>query len=278
MNRAVFLVSLAVLCVMLVAPARGQKLYGAVGSTLYNIDPGTGVASNAKTITIGGVPTIITALECGPGPRPSLYGVVSIEDPGLYKNTLVTIDTFTGAATIVTPINYGINTPTIAFDKQGTLYGIARLGAATEQLVTIAMNGAGTPIGSVFDLDISGMDSCKGWMLQGGGLWTNSLVTINPGDGSRVIVGPLGVDPDREGWDYWRKTGTMYALMQHNAVGLEPTLFRINLATGQAVKIGELGLGNIPDASIGLASVPEPGLVALAAVPALALLRLRRRR
>ncbi|MBE0539158.1 MAG: T9SS type A sorting domain-containing protein [Ignavibacterium sp.] len=78
-----------------------------------------------------------------------LYASVS-PSTGSSKDAIYTIDTLTGAATLVGLTGDGKGTPSIAFNTDGTLYGLKGIGTAINTLITIdKANGHGTEIGSL---------------------------------------------------------------------------------------------------------------------------------
>jgi hypothetical protein len=272
MTRSAIVLSLAVLLLALVVPAQAMKMYVAIDYTLYDIDPTSGLVTNPRPIMLDGVPTMITALDFGPGGV--LYGTVSFEDPGPNINHLVTITPWSGVATDLGLIDYGTNTPAISFDPTGQLWGIARHTPVEDQLMMLGLDAHGVPVGDIQERGVLGMEYVGGYLL-GVHSTTDNFIRIDPATGVRTVIGPTGVDFTRGSCDW--SYGVMYSVMQHENGSLEPTLFTIDIATGQATKVGELGLGVIPGASIGLAAIPEPGLLTLA-IPVLALLGLRRRK
>lgn len=71
---------------------------------------------------------------------------------------------------------------------------------------------------------------------------TNSLVTINPpNNGTLNTVGPLGVDPNTNGGGFDIAGGTNTAYAALNLFGFS-VLHTINLATGAATAIGDIGV------------------------------------
>jgi hypothetical protein len=271
MKQAAMALALIALSLVLMLPAQAIKMYAAIDDTLYDVDPNTGAATNPRPIMLGDSPAMITALDFAADG--TLYGTVAFGDPGPYPNHLVTIDPWSGVATDVALIDYGTNTPAISFDPTGQLWAIARHTPTEDQLMMLALNGHGTPVGNIEVRGVLGMEYVGG-SLYGVHSITDDLLKIDMGTGVRTSVGPLGVDFSYGSCDW--SYGVMYSILR-KADGLAPTLFTINMATGEATKIGELGLGMDVGESVGLAAIPEPGLLTLA-IPALAFLGLRRRK
>ena len=142
----------AVLCAAAVAttvparPAGAQRLFAVSGasaaaSTLYELNPIDG--SVIATIGATGF-SHVSGIDCHPQTG-VMYGVLNgFDDPS--GGRLITIDTHTGAGTLVGTTNAQI--PDISFSSSGTLYGWAELGVGTDALVTIDLaSGAATLVG-----------------------------------------------------------------------------------------------------------------------------------
>ena len=99
---------------------------------------------------------------------------------------------------------------------------------------------------------------------------------VSPNTGTLFTVGPLGVNTGPlVGFDISGLTGTAYA-------SLSPTpgsaLYAINLSTGAATLIGNIGAGNLSVRGISVQPVPEPGTAALVALGILGTFRAANRR
>lgn len=220
--------------------------------------------------------------------RPSnnkLYGVGSFG--GIFS-----IDTTTRAATLVSTINVALN---------GTRYGIdfdpvadrLRIVSDLDQSLAVdvatgiaTVNGnlnysGGTPnpsvAGSAYTNNVNaGLGTILyGIDVRGSG---DQLVTQNAGTGLLTPVGPLGTNVSALlGFDILNSNGQNigFAAMQPGAGGTS-IFYSINLLTGAALAIGEIGGGDLID---GIAVViPEPSSVALAAFALVAGVAVRRRR
>jgi hypothetical protein len=141
---------------------------------------------------------------------------------------LYTIDTTTGAATLIGPINRPgdlfIGVYSMDYDPVAArLYIVSELGPAT------------------------------------------NLYYVNPGTGLATLVGPLvgltgGSIPVDDIW-YDRDTGKMYGVHSSNT-----QLFEINTATGQATPVGLPPFGSeaCPNVmGLGSVNIPEPGMLML---------------
>lgn len=115
----------AMLLVLAQQPASaGEVLFGVTGSgatpsSLYTIDPTTGAATLVGPIGFDHVVSI--DFHPGTGVR---YGISNGGPCCSFPpdNTLITIDTTTGAGTAVVPVTGIANSPDMSFDSAGTLY------------------------------------------------------------------------------------------------------------------------------------------------------------
>src|SRR5476649_2876964 len=117
--------------------AGAQLLFTATGSNgvngnLFIINPATAAATLVGPILVGATPVSLTGLAVQPGTG-VLYGSIANGSPNL-ANNLITINTATGAATVVGPFGIAQGTPDLAFNAAGTLFGWNR---TTNSLVTI---------------------------------------------------------------------------------------------------------------------------------------------
>ncbi|MDZ4848874.1 MAG: DUF4394 domain-containing protein [Pirellulaceae bacterium] len=230
-------------------PATGQlyALGNAPGSIyrLYRIDPTTAVATKVGSdITFSGVTNV------GFDFNPMVDRIRIVTDNGqnfrYHPDTGALVSTDTPLAYLAGDPNFGA-TPNI-------------VGAAYSN------NVAGALSTTLFDIDAS----------------LDILTTQNPANaGSLGTVGALGADfATTLGFDISGLTGNAFASTVNT--GGAPTfsnLFSINLQTGAASLVGEIGAGLIlNDIALGVA-VPEPTSFALALVPlfASAIYRNRRR-
>jgi hypothetical protein len=105
------------------------------------------------------------------------------------------------------------------------------------------------------------------------------LYQVNPATGATTLIGPTGVGfVDRIGFDISGVTDTPYF---SGTVGGQTEFFTVNLATGAMTLVGDVGTpGEFSSGldSIAVASVPEPGTVALVAVGGLLFGLLRRKK
>ena len=118
------------------------------------------------------------------------------------------------------------------------------------------------------------------------GATTTTLYTIDsladalniqnpPNAGTQNAVGPLGVDVSNlSGFDIDPDQNAGFAVLQNTALGISQ-LYRINLTSGSATLVGNVGGGDLFD-GLAVAPVPEPGVLALGSIGVLGLLRRRR--
>ena len=101
--------------------------------------------------------------------------------------------------------------------------------------------------------------------------------TSAPNAGVLNFVGALGVDADDFlGFDIFTDTAGLNQAFASLRVGGLQGLYSINLGTGAATLLGAIGMDSLH--GLAIATVPEPGSLALVAAAGLAVLTLRRRR
>lgn len=145
MTRA-FRIVLATIAFVFSTQVSAQTLYAANGAggnlaDLVILDPATG----AVLQTIGPIGFSVTGIAFHPVTR-QLYGSTGGNDPvPANRNSLIRINTTTGAGTMVGLITAGGPTADITFAPDGTLFGWSE---ATDELVTINLSsGTGTVVG-----------------------------------------------------------------------------------------------------------------------------------
>ena len=211
-----------------VRPATGE-IYG-FGSTgnLYLIDP---ISGNASLVGSSGV----------------LVGNVVAFD-------------FDPVADAIRVYNYQLGLGLLAVD--GSVISTTPLGGAVTQLVGLAYTNN---VPAALATQLYGVDAASSSLyLQGDGGFDAASSTLNlqsnstGNDGVFTLVGPLGVSTgDFVGFDIQSGTGTAYVSLTPPTGGTS-SLYTVNLGTGQATLVGDIGFAGGPVTGLTLASVPEP--------------------
>lgn len=210
----------------------GQMLYGAGSfSNLYVINPATGAATPFNGGAIG---TTLNGSNFGVdfNPAADRLRITSNADQNLRLNPTVNpLVTLTDGALAFDPndVNAGVN-PNVVHSAYTN-------------------NFAGTPTTMLYDVD-SGLDAL--------------LLQTPPNNGTLRTIGSIGTDvTEVGGFDISGATGVAYMAIQDVALA-RSTFWTVNLSTGAASPLGEVGGGEI---LTGISVVPEPAsaLIALAA-------------
>ena len=185
----------------------------------------------------------------------TLYGIAPFGGtPNLY-----TINTSTGAATLVG--STGVSSPFdgIAFDATGTLYGYTPGGGPGDLYTINPATGAATLVGS------TGLFAPQGGMSAQPGTdtlfaidssSTDHLLTINKSTGAATIVGAMGAaGRDVSGIAFQPNGALLGVALNDNSADM---LVSINTSTGLASNIGPTGL-NITNGLASLAFDPDSG-------------------
>lgn len=213
-----------------------------------------------------------------------LYGLGSF-------NNLYVIDVTDGAASLVgSGFSDSLNGSSFGFDFNPTIDRIRVVSEADQNLVLNPNTGGSTAVTSLFyapgdpnegmDPNIAGSAYTNNFagattsQLYGIDTGLDVLVTQANSAGTLETVGSLGVDlNDVLGFDISGASGTAFASVE--AVGLSrSTFWTIDLATGAASQIGEVGGGAVVTS---IAVVPAPSAAGLVFVSALVGTRARRR-
>jgi hypothetical protein len=247
--------ALAITAMVLLASAgttlAAPRLVAVTGTTIYDINPGTGVFTQGVAIT-GGTSTIgDVAFDCTTGRA----WVASTGNDNLY-----TLDLSTGVATLVGNFgNSAIVMHGLHFDvTTGTLYGASShnsglytINTTTGVATLIGSTGAGAS--SFFNIAVNTRQD----VMYGVSTGNDALFTIDRGTGAGTLVGFLqgpspSPNPAPQGLTYNKDTGAMY--MIDNAVNSSEGLYWVDTNTGQSFKLATsppsgnfLGLAYIPD-------------------------------
>lgn len=193
-------------------------------------------------------------------------------------NNLYTIDSNTGAATRVGAGSFapGASGSSFGFDFNPVIDRIRYVSDANQNLVLNPNDGTATLVTSLFygagdvnegmDPNVVGSAYTNSFMgatstqLYGIDSALDMLVTQANSAGTLMTVGSLGVDVnDSLSFDISGATGIAYATVQSNDLA-RSTFWMIDLSTGEATMLGEIGGGAIVSS---MAVVPAPGSVAL---------------
>lgn len=205
-------------------------------------------------------------------------------------NRLYTIDTMSGAATMVGagPFANALNGSSFGFDFNPVIDRIRVVSDADQNIVLNPNDGTSTlvtplfygpgdaneganpnVVASAYTNSVSGAKSTQLYGLDTG---LDILVTQANSAGTLGTVGSLGADlTDLAGFDI-TPNGSAFAMVQDTTLG-QSTFWTIDLMTGQASMVGEVGGGALVTA---MAIVPAPG--GLAVLSAAGVLAARRRR
>jgi len=206
-------------------------------------------------------------------------------------NNLYTLDVNTGAANLVGAGSFspGLNGSTFGFDFNPTIDRIRVVSDADQNLVLNPNDGTATQVTSLFygSGDVNeGMDpnvvasaytnsfaGATSTQLYGIDTGLDILVTQANSAGTLGTVGSLGVDlTDIAGFDISGSSGVAYAAVQNVTLG-QTTFWTIDLSTGAASMIGEIGGGSLITS---IAVVPSPAGAGVFALAGLAAVRRRR--
>jgi hypothetical protein len=214
----------------------------------------------------------------------TLYGLGS-------SSRLYTIDRNTGAATQVgsgqfSPLlngqTFGVDNGPAGFQVVSGLGGgqstlvYRTTGAATAE--PNVQYAAGYPFFGVSPrVDALAYDDATGTWYASDTL-QNTLATFNPATGTLHTISPLGIDASRfNGLDISPFTDIMYMGTPAASSDPQANLYSINMTTGMASLIGQIGQPGDDYLIRGLTVVPEPSSVALLTLGAVGLLFAHRR-
>jgi hypothetical protein len=239
-----------------------------IQNALLRFDSATpGTVSPALAITGLSAGEIVLGIDFRPA-NGVLYGLGS-------QNNLYTIDTISGAATLVGNLGIALNGTSFGFDFNPMVDRI-RVTSDADQNFRINPDNAsvvvdtnlqpGTPnvVGSAYTNNFPGAGTTTLFGIDSN---LDALVTQNPpNNGTIVFVGALGTNvADNVGFDVSGLTGILYAAFTPPTGG-PSALYTINPVTGAATLVGTIGSGVVVRglaAPIGVGVVPEPATLLL---------------
>ncbi|MBA3712799.1 MAG: DUF4394 domain-containing protein [Pyrinomonadaceae bacterium] len=205
---------------------------------IYTINETSGAATLVSTISGATLSGGVFGVDFNPAADTAGMSSLRITNNGGGVNQNLAVNVATGVATVQTPLAYAAGDPN--FGQNPNVAGSA-----------YANNVNGATSTSLYDIDTN----------------LGVLVTQNPApSGQLSTVGSLGVNSSGVlGFDISGLTGTAYAALNPND-GFS-NLFTINLATGAATQIGQIGSGYLIrglTTQIGqAAAIPEPATMIL---------------
>jgi hypothetical protein len=252
-------------------------LYAADGSAanpsnLYIIDPVTGGIIS----TVGAIGFTVTGLAFHPTTG-VLYGTTGLGAGG--DGLLITIDTTTGAGSLVGPIDLAFQTAAdIAFSATGTLYGWIEPG--DDDLATIDLTtGQGTIVGdAAMNTARAGLaiDSAGNFFFGGFESLGLGLYPIDPVTGAPTGFIPYAPESDFGLGLAFNEFDVLYGLERVDQI--TRNLVTIDTGTGAVTVIGPT-VERLDALAFQITQVPEPATLSLWLAGAAAIgWRLRRRR
>lgn len=243
----------------------GSLLGIAPFGTLYDVNPGTGAATNPRSTGINAVVGIAYAGGT------TLYGLTTGGDSAA-PNSLYSIDMITGSSTLIgsTGLTF-ISEGDLAIDPTtGVLYGITNIDIANSafEMFTIDTNtGAASVINPVTpngDFSAMGFDDAGNLFIID--TFRSELLRVNKSNASVLSRTALTIDiGEVAGMAYDSITGTFFVAdgkVVPDSIG-QNRLYQLNISTGEMTLIGDLG---IDQGLSGLTMIPEPSTLALSAL------------
>jgi hypothetical protein len=179
----------------------------------------------------------------------------------LYK-----LDYNTGAATRV-GVGLGIALNGASYGVENDALGFRIVSELGQHLLVDRVSGLATPGAAVGPagtfLSALAFQSSSGTLFAIDSL-ANTFGRFNPITGLYAPVGPVGFDVARNnGFDISDATGIAYLVSGATSSDVQANLYRVNLATGAAILMGQVGQPGDNTLLRGLTVVPEPGTATL---------------
>jgi Domain of unknown function (DUF4394)/PEP-CTERM motif len=192
---------------------------------------------------------------------------------------LYTVNGTTGAATLD---NHFGPLDGIYFGMDASAAGIRVVSDADINLLLNPVTGAiisSTPSLTPTPLDINAIAS-SGSAMYAVDSEANTLGILNTVTGTFATIGSMGYDVSaKNGFDISGATGTAYFASAVSSSGVDPNLYTVNLATGFASLVGQIGPGEgTLIAGLTVTPVPEPATTTLALIGGAGMIALLRRR
>ena len=252
--------------------AKAENLTALVylGNQIFTFDssnPGT-ILTSVGISGLQGSDTLVGIYYLGS----TLYAIGS-------AGNLYTVNGTTGAATLINhfgPLNG------IYFGMDASAAGIRVVSDADINLLLNPSTGAiisSTPTLTPTTLNLGAIASSGSTMYAVDSL-ANTLGILNTAAGTFATTGAMGYDVNgKNGFDISPATGIAYFSSAVSSSGIDPNLYTINLATGFASLVGQIGQGEgtLID-GLTVTPIPEPGSIALALAGGAGMIALLRRR
>lgn len=273
----------AVVCAFVGSASSAEIVYGVTNEQTLISFSSNSPASIVSGVAISGLQANeqIRGIDFRPA-NGQLYALGSF-------NRLYNIDTVTGAATqIGSPFANALNGSSFGFDFNPVIDRIRVVSDADQNIVLNPNDGTSTlvtplfyapgdanegvnpnVVASAYTNSVAGAMSTQLYGIDTG---LDILVTQANSAGTLGTVGSLGTDlTDLAGFDI-SSSGAAFAAVQDITLG-RTTFWSINLMTGQASMIGEIGGGALVTS---IAVVPAPGAAGILAIAGVAGARRRR--
>ena len=182
----------------------------------------------------------------------------TIYSTGNDGTTLISIDTNTGAATLVGLSGY-TDTYAAAFTPNGTLWTIINGGTNGQLARFNLMTGAATPVGTPMGVDdVIVLEADNAGTLYAAG--DQSFYIVNKTTGQLTLVGNMGYSADDDIMDMaFDNSGTLWAVVEDYTTDFTSDLYTINPATGAATFI--MSLSGVDEGVMGLMVDPGTGIM-----------------